>query len=111
MLFKRVEYIHNVKKELNLNTEQTRVLKLYHQSVVRSGVNLSMDSQRRLAEILEQLTSLSVQFSQNILAEEAEYMLRLDKKDQAVLRDNFIQSCAKITEERGKSGKYAVTLS
>jgi peptidyl-dipeptidase Dcp len=110
-LFKRIEYIHHIKKELDLNTEQTRVLELYYKSFIRSGANLSMDSQRRLAEILEELASLTVQFSQNILAEEAEYMLLLDRDDLTGLNDNFIQSCAKIAEERGKSGKYAITLS
>ena len=110
-LFKRIEYIYNIRQELNLSTEKIRVLELYYKSFIRSGANLSMDSQRRLAEILEELASLSVQFSQNILAEEAKYMLLLNENDLAGLSDNFIQSCAKIAEERGQFGKYAITLS
>lgn len=109
-LFKRIEYLYNLRRDLNLNTEQSRVLELYYKSFIRSGANLSIDTQHRLAEILEELASLSVQFSQNILAEEAGYMLLLDENDLAGLSDNFIQSCAKIAEERGEPGKYAITL-
>ncbi len=110
-LFKRIEHLYNSKQELNLNNEQTRVLELYYKSFIRSGANLSIESQYRLAEILEDLASLSVNFSQNILSEEAEYMLLLDDTDLAGLSNNFIRSCAKIAEERGKIGKYAITLS
>ena len=111
-LFKRVDALFQTYETLDLTPEQARVLHLTYTQFVRAGAVLSGEPKDRLAAILERLASLGTQFSQNVLADEKDYMLVLD--DEAALAglpDFLLAATAHAAEERGLAGRHIVTLS
>jgi len=111
-LFGRIDALYQKRERLGLDAEAGRVLELKWKSFVRSGAKLNEADQTRLAEINERLATLGTTFSQNVLADERDYVLVLQTKDDlAGLPDSLISSMAAAAEERDHGGKYAVTLS
>ncbi|MEM7216300.1 MAG: M3 family metallopeptidase [Pseudomonadota bacterium] len=111
-LFERVDKLYQAKDELDLTSEQIRVLDRYHSAFVRSGSNLQGKERERMMEITQRLATLGTSFSQNILADEASYELVLEaEEDLAGLPDFLVAAAASAAEERGHSGKHVITLS
>jgi peptidyl-dipeptidase Dcp len=110
-LFKRVDALKADKDKLGLSAEQARVLDRYHLDFTRSGAGAEPQAKARLAAIAERLATLAAQFGQNVLKDEKDWLLLLDKSDLAGLPDFFIASAARIAADRGHPGKYAITLS
>jgi peptidyl-dipeptidase Dcp len=77
---------------------------------VRAGAALETSAQDRLASINERLASLSTQFGQNVLADERAYALLLEESDLDGLPDFARAAARAAAQERGASGKYAITL-
>ena len=111
-LFARVDAVHRDKRSLALNPEQERVLDRYHTAFRRAGAHLDAATKQRLAAISERLAVLGTAFSQNVLADEQDYILPLeDEADLADLPD-FVRAAARnAAEERGMPGKSIITLS
>src|SRR5450759_2670145 len=86
------------------------VLDRYHTRFVRAGAALDKPAQDRLAAINERLASLGTQFGQNVLADEKAYALVLEEGDLAGLPDFARAAARAAAEERGATGKYAITL-
>ncbi|HEY8066998.1 MAG TPA: M3 family metallopeptidase [Methylosinus sp.] len=110
-LFSRVDALHARRDTLTLTPEQARVLELTHKRFLRAGAKLDEDAKRRMAEISERLAKLTTSFAQNVLADEADYLLLLEETDLDGLSDDFRAAAAQVAGERGAPGKYAVTLS
>jgi peptidyl-dipeptidase Dcp len=110
-LFKRVDALKADKDKLGLSAEQARVLDRYHLDFTRSGAGAEPQAKARLAAIAERLATLAAQFGQNVLKDEKDWLLLLNKSDLAGLPDFFIASAARIAVDRGHPGKYAITLS
>ncbi|MEP4378674.1 MAG: M3 family metallopeptidase [Alphaproteobacteria bacterium] len=111
-LFSRIDALYQDRDNLGLDREASRVLELTWKSFVRSGAQLGPTDQKRLAAINERLAALGTAFSQNILADERDYALVLETDDDlAGLPDFLISGMAAAAEERGYTGKHAVTLS
>lgn len=82
-----------------------------YKDFVRSGANLSAEKQARLREINKQLSTLGITFSNNILNENNEFMLFVDKQeDLAGLPEWFRQSAAEEAKAAGQEGKWLFTL-
>lgn len=111
-LFGRLDTLYQKRESLGLDAEADRVLELTWKSFVRSGAKLDETDQTRLAAINERLATLGTAFSQNVLADERDYALVLEtNEDLAGLPDFVVSSMSAAAEERGHTGKYAVTLS
>lgn len=111
-LFGRIDTFYQKRESLGLDAEADRVLELTWKSFVRSGAKLDETDQTRLAAINERLATLGTAFSQNVLADERDYALVLEtNEDLAGLPDFVVSSMNAAAEERGHTGKYAVTLS
>ena len=110
-LFNKVQAVYQKKDSLNLTTEQQRLLDKTYKDFVRSGANLSAEKQARLREINKQLSTLGITFSNNILNENNEFMLFVDKQeDLAGLPEWFRQSAAEEAKAAGQEGKWLFTL-
>lgn len=110
-LFRKVKAVHDKDGELNLTTEQNRLLDKIYKNFIRSGANLEAEKQERLREINMQLSTLGLTFSNNLLNENNDYKLFIDKKeDMAGLPESFVQSAAEEAKAAGQDGKWLVTL-
>ena len=111
-LFDRVEAVWNSRDTAALNDEQLRVLERTYENFVRSGANLEGADRERMSAIKQRLAELGTTFSQNVLADEAAFMLELtEEADLAGLSDGLRQAMAAAAEERDTDAPYVVTLS
>ena len=93
-LFERIDYVYQHRNEMGLDDQQIRVVEKYHQDFMRHGAGLSAEKQAELSQINEQLSTMSLQFGNNLLKENAGYKLVIEnEKDLAgyklVLRGLF----------------------
>lgn len=110
-LFKKIDAVYRQKESLGLTREQERLLEKTYKGFVRSGANLPADKQNRLREINKQLSTLGITFSNNILNENNDFKLFVDKKeDLAGLPEWFCQSAAEEAKAAGQEGKWLFTL-
>ena len=107
-LFHRVKSVYEKRKSLSLNLEQTRLIEETHKYFVRAGVQLDENSMERLTEINQKLSSLSVQFDQNLLKETNEgFILVIDDKDQLHgLPKDVVDQASALAESENHSGKW-----
>ena len=110
-LFSRIDELYRRRETLGLDAETLRVLEKTWKGFVRSGAKLDAAGKARLAAINEELSSLGTRFGQNVLADEAQWVLLLDAADLAGLPDFLTSAMAQAAEMRGQKGRYAVTLS
>ena len=111
-LFARIDELHSKRETLALNAEQIRLLERVHLDSVLAGARLSLEAKNRLSEIVERLAQLQTAFSQNVLADEAEWCLWLDSEDDLKGLPETVRSAAKTAaEQHGRSNAYAITLS
>jgi len=110
-LFARVDALFQKIDSLGLTKEQARVLQLTHKNFVRAGARLTGAERERMKAALERIASLQTDFSQNVLEDEASYLLILEESDLDGLSQPFRAAAAHLAESRGQTGKYAVNLS
>jgi len=110
-LFARLARLYEARETLELDAEKLRVLERTYNNFVRAGASLDSVGQKRLTEIIERLAVLSTLFSQNVLADVAEYKLVLETEaDLAGLPESLRASAARNAEEKGHPGKHVITL-
>lgn len=110
-LFERIDTLWQKRKKLGLTSEEMRVLERYWKGYVKSGAKLATKQQKQLAKINEQLAGLGTKFGQNMLADEASWVMLLDKNQLQGIPDFLSASMEAAASERGSKGKFAVTLS
>ena len=111
-LFERIDYVYQHRNEMGLDDQQIRVVEKYHQDFVRNGAALPTDKQEELSKINEQLSTLSLQFGNNLLKENAGFKLVIeDDKDLAGLPQTSIDAAAEQAKTDGMEGKWVFTLS
>jgi peptidyl-dipeptidase Dcp len=110
-LFERVKTIYEHKAQLDLDAEQQTLLERTYREFVRGGAELSDADKERLREINSRLSTLTLNFDDNILAENNRYQLVIDDEaDLAGLPPNVIDRAAAAAAEAGLEGKWLFTL-
>lgn len=111
-LFKRIKTIYDKRNEMNLDAQQIRVIEKYYRDFERQGANLPKDKQEELKKINSELSTLGLQFSENLLAEtNKNFQLVIDKKeDLAGLPEGAIAAAATTAKELKMDGKWVFTL-
>lgn len=111
-LFERIDYVYQHRNEMGLDDQQIRVVEKYHQDFMRSGAGLPADKQAELSQINEQLSTLSLQYGNNLLKENSNYKLVIDNEaDLAGLPQTSIDAAAEEAKANGMEGKWVFTLS
>jgi peptidyl-dipeptidase Dcp len=93
-LFKRIETVYNSSKTSKLTPIQKRLTNYYYTNFVRKGAKLDGAQKARVSEINQKLAGLFTKFSQNLLADEAKYLLLENEADLAGLPDDLKSSAA-----------------
>ena len=109
-LFKRIEKLWDSRKSLKISKEQERVLMLSHRGFVRAGAELKGKSATRMTEINSRLATLGTIFSQNLLADERDWFLKLVEADLVGLPEFVVAMAWAAGKEKG-SDRPIVTLS
>lgn len=111
-LFARIEDLYQRRHALKLDAEQLRLLERIHLDFVRAGAKLDDKAKRRYGEVMEQLATLNTRFSQNTLADEAEFQLILKSADELKGLPPFVLAASKQAAlERGFQDAHLITLS
>src|SRR4029450_7370617 len=79
-LFARIAAVYDAREQGSLTAEQKRLVWLIHNNFVRAGAQLDADKKARLSGINQRLAGLYTSFSQNVLADETDYVLVLEKE-------------------------------
>ena len=93
--FERIKVVYENKDKYDLNEEQLFLLENGYKSFIRSGAALPEDEKEILKQINQELSSLTLQFSQNVLAEVNNFKLVItDEAALAGLSEASIQAAA-----------------
>ncbi|MDD3877727.1 MAG: M3 family metallopeptidase [Bacteroidales bacterium] len=110
-LFERIKAVYNQKSELNLNTEQSILLEETYKRFVRGGANLDAQKQIRFREINTELSTLSLQFGENVLAENNSFKMFIENEsDLAGLPQGVKDAASEAAKAEGKEGQWLFTL-
>lgn len=80
-LFARIQVVYNTRKESNLSAQQIRLVERIYDKFKRGGALLDESHRDRFTQINTRISELEVKFSQNVLAENNNYELKLSRKD------------------------------
>jgi peptidyl-dipeptidase Dcp len=104
-LFEKVKAVYNKKDTLNLTPEQTTLLDKNYKSFSRNGANLPEDKKSQLREIDKELSKLSLEFGENVLAETNAYQLHItDGADLSGLHEGAIEAARELAMALEKEG-------
>lgn len=109
-LFLRIKSVYDKKLELNLSVEQATLIDKKYKSFSRNGANLENEKKETLREIDKELSSLTLKFSENVLAETNKYELHLtNEADLKGLPEGEKEAAALLAKSKGKEG-WLITL-
>ena len=104
-LFERVKVVYDTRASLNLTAEQATLLDKKYKSFSRNGANLPEDKKAKLREIDKELSKLSLQFGENVLAETNAFQLHItDESDLAGLPEGAIEGAREMAMAQDKDG-------
>lgn len=110
-LFERIKKVYKNKDEFDLDQEDEKVLEEYYQDFVRNGANLPPEKKERLKEINEKLSSLMLQFGQNVLKETNKFkMVIKDKENLAGLPQGVIDAAAEAARDKDIKDAWVFTI-
>jgi len=104
-LFNRVDAIWQNRENLDLTSEQTKLLNDTRKGFVRSGALLSEDQKERISEINAKISGLSTSFGQNLLAETNGFELILEASDLEGLSDGVKAAAADAASQKMDSAE------
>jgi len=109
-LFKRVKSVYDTRNNLDLTIEQSTLLDKKYKSFSRNGANLNDEDKIALREIDKNLSKLSLQFGENVLAETNAYQLHITEEHQLKgLPEGAKEAAKMVAKEKGLEG-WVITL-
>lgn len=104
-LFIRVKAVYDQRDDLSLTPEQEMLLEKQYKGFSRNGANLDEKEQRQLRKIDAELSKLSLQFGENVLAETNAYQLVLtDEAELSGLPESAKEAAKMLAKEKGIAG-------
>lgn len=108
-LFERIKAVYDASQQNPLEDDQQRAVDLIYKNFAMNGAELDADAKERYAAINKELSELYTKFSNNVLADEEDYVIYLTENQLGGLSESFIKSAAETAKENGQDGKYAIT--
>ena len=106
-LFARIAKL--VDSELDLNSEDSWLLKRYHRDFLHAGAGLSDSQREEIKKINEELSTLQTEFSKKVLSETNDLAVFVDDvKELDGLSENQIKACKAAADARGVKDKYMI---
>ena len=115
-IFKKVSLLWEDVDNLNLSKEERKILEETYKRFIRSGALLKGSDKDRYADINQEISKLSVQFSQNLLAETNNFEIILSRDDLKGLPEDIVNLAKeeadnkfKKTSDKKYANKYIFT--
>jgi peptidyl-dipeptidase Dcp len=108
-LFARVKAVYESDEMAQLTPEEQRVTWMRYNRFARNGATLDDVAKKRYAEINQELATLQTKFSNNVLADEENYVTYITEAQLDGLPASFVTAAKAAAEARGETGKYAIT--
>lgn len=109
-LWERVKAVYEQKEALGLNEEEAKLLENTYKGFVRNGANLSDEQKEQYRKISEELSTLSLQFEQNVLSATNAFSLNITDEAKVAELPAFVrEAMAAEAKARGEEG-WTVTL-
>lgn len=110
-LYQRVKSIYDRRNDGGFTPEQIALIERYNRDFVRAGARLSEQDKIRMRAINQELSKLSTEFSNKLLAgTKAGALVVGDVSQLAGFTDAEIQTAADAAKERGLTGKWVIPL-
>ena len=110
-LFTKVKSIYENRDSFNLDDEQKFLLENLYKGFVRNGALLSGADQDTLKKLNQEISVLTVNFSQNVLSETNRFKLIIDQEaDLKGLPENVTAGAAEIAKQDSLAGKWVFTV-
>ena len=104
-LFKKVKAVYDRRDQITLNTEQQMLLYKTYKGFIRQGANLNEEDKSKFRKITTELSKLTLQFDDNVLAETNAYQLHItNNKDLAGLPEDAVEAAAQAAGSKDLDG-------
>ncbi|HLR49371.1 MAG TPA: M3 family metallopeptidase [Candidatus Sphingobacterium stercoripullorum] len=104
-LFERIKLVYENRAEYDLNPEEKTLLEHTYKSFIRNGALLNSDEKKTLRAIDKELSTATLKFSENVLADTNAYELHLtDPEDLKGLPSSIQEAAKELAKEQGKEG-------
>lgn len=107
-LFDRVRAVYEDEATQSLSDTEQRLVWLTYDQFASNGATLDDDAKTRYAQINQRLAELHTQFSNNVLADEENYITYIKKNQLGGLPASFVAAAAAAADERDREGEYAI---
>jgi len=109
-LFQKIKTVYENREAEQLNEEELFLLENLYRSFVRNGALLQGEDQEKLKKLNQELSLLTVRFSQNVLAETNGFKLVIDNEaDLKGLPPGVIANAEELAKSGGMEGKWIFT--
>lgn len=110
-LFARVKTLHDQRKELGLDEPSMKLLEDTYRDFVRAGAQLTEEQKQQMRDINEQLSKLTTEFQDNLLALTKERAVFVkDVKELDGLSDDRIAAAKEAAADRDHEGEYMLSI-
>ncbi len=110
-LFNRVKSVYDNRNEEKLDQEQLRLVEKYYKDFTRNGALLGDAEKEILRNINQELSTATLQFSNNMLAETNKYKLFIsNSEDISGLPESLLAGAKEAAEREGRPDEYLFTL-
>ncbi len=110
-LFGRIRTVYEGRRDMGLDTEQLRVVETYYRDFERNGAALPEEKREELARLNERMSMVSLELSENMLAETNAFQLVLEnEEDLAGLPQGVVSAASEAAGRAGHEGKWVITL-
>ena len=110
-LFARVKAVYDNRAAMSMTREDAKLLEETYKSMVHAGAELTDAERSRVKEINTELSTVTTEFAQEARNAMADQPVFFDSREElAGLSESDITSAAKLAEEEGQPGKFAIAL-
>ena len=110
-LFERIDRLYAARSALPWTAEQQRLLERVHLDFVRAGARLRGADRERYAQVMQRLAELTTAFAQNVLHDEASFVLPLRTGADLAGLPEFVRAAARQAAlERSHECAHVITL-
>lgn len=110
-LFKRVKTVYDDMDSAQLTHEQMKVVEKIYKQFERNGANLQDADKERLSQLNQEISTLQLQFSNNLLHETNNTFVTVESLSELEgLPQADIERAAQMAEQQGQKGKWMFNM-